>query len=51
MASKNSNITMDEALWKEIEEWANSPNEMRTLSNAVAVLCRIGLDKVKEEKK
>lgn len=51
MASKNINISMEESMLLEIETWAKSPEENRTLSNAVQTLCRRSLEAMKAEKK
>ena len=43
-------ITFEKDFLAEIEKWANSPEEKRTLSNAVQVLCLVGLEQKKKEK-
>mgnify|MGYP001579769536 CR=1 FL=1 len=45
---KNINISMDDEVLAQIRAWADSPNENRTLSNAVETLCRRALMALKE---
>lgn len=41
-------VTLDDDLLKEIEAWANRPDQNRTLSNAVETLCKIALESMKK---
>ena len=44
-------ITLDDDLLKEIEEWAARPDQNRSLSNAVETLCKMALQKIKEDRR
>jgi len=44
-------ITFENEILERIEKWANSPEEKRTLSNAVQALCLRSLEKIDKEVK